>query len=414
MDPIRLKRQKYCRICKSKKLIPIFSIGKQFLADFSINTQKTQSFPLDLILCESCSLVQLAHTTPPHLLYTENYGYQSGINNSMQQELKNIVETTLKIQPLDKDDIAIDIGANDGTLLNCYPSSVTKIGFEPVKKFSKFPSNKKNIIISDFFNYKAFSKQLDNKFKEKQAKIITAISMFYDLEHPNEFIVDIVKLLDKKGVFVIQQNYLAEMIKQNAFDNIVHEHLEYYSLHSLEYLLKKHNLEVFDVLVNNTNGGSFRTYIGFIGEHKKNLKNLNAMRKNEEKMMLYKKEGYMSFVNKIKSIKKQLRAFIKKENKKGKKIYLYGASTRGNTLLQFCSLDNSHIAAAVERNSEKWGKMFVSVSIPIISEEQARKEKPDYMLVLPWFFKKEFLQREQEYLKQGGHFIFPLPEFEVI
>ena len=414
MKQVRLKRIKICRICQSKKLIPIFSIGKQFLSDFSINPQKTQSFPLDLLLCEDCSLVQLAHSTPPHLLYTESYGYQSGINSTMKRELKEITEIAQKIQPLDKKDLVIDIGANDGTLLNNYPDYITRIGFEPVKKFSKFQSNKNNIIVSDFFNYKAYSKQLANKFDGQKAKIITAISMFYDLEQPNEFIADILKLLDKKGVFIIQQNYLAEMIRQNAFDNIVHEHLEYYTLLSLENLLKKHNLEVFDVLVNNTNGGSFRTYIGFTGQHKKNLKNLNSMRTKEKEMFLYKKEGYMDFVKKIKLIKKQLRSFIKNEIKKGKKIYLYGASTRGNTLLQFCSLDNSHIGAAVERNSEKWGKMFVSVSIPIISEEQARKEKPDYMLVLPWFFKEEFLEREQKYLKQGGHFIFPLPDFEVI
>jgi ABC-type Fe3+-hydroxamate transport system substrate-binding protein len=233
------------------------------------------------------------------------------------------------------------------------------------------------------------------------------------MENPNKFVDDVKKIMKEDGIFVIQQNYLVDMLRLNAFDNIVHEHLEYYSLLSLNYLLKRHGLEVFDVELRELNGGSFRTYVALAGKRKK-TRAVEDMEKNEKKLGLNKKNIYKKFAKNIENNKKKIYQFIKTQNEKGKTIYLYGASTRGNTLLQYFNLDNQLIKFAVERNPEKWGKVISSVGIPIISEEQARKDKPDYMLVLPWFFKKEFLQREKQYLKSGGHFIFPLPKLEVV
>jgi hypothetical protein len=249
--------------------------------------------------------------------------------------------------------------------------------------------------------------------KNKKANIVTAISCFYDMEEPNSFLSDVRKILDKDGVFIIQQNYLVEMLKQNAFDNIVHEHLEYYSLFSLENLLKRHGLEVFNVEKSDINGGSFRTYISNKGKRRA-MKSVINMRVKEKNMNLKSVRIYTDFAERVKNNKNILHKFVSNLVKINKKIFVYGASTRGNTLLQYYGLDNKLIKAAAERNPEKWGKKIASVGIPIISEEQARKERPDYMLVLPWFFKKEFLQREKNYLKLGGHFIFPLPKFEVI
>ena len=264
-------------------------------------------------------------------------------------------------------------------------------------------------VVNDFFNFKTFSQKVGNR----KANIVTAISCFYDMEDPNAFISDVIKILKDDGILVIQQNYLVSMLKQNAYDNIVHEHLEYYSLLSLNNLLKRHGLEVFDVELRDLNGGSFRTYISFNGKRKK-TKAVEKMEKYEKKLKLNNKKEYVNFAKRIEKNKKSLYEFIKKEIKKGKTVYLYGASTRGNTLLQYSNLNNKLIKNAVERNPEKWGKIISSVGIPIISEEQARKDKPDYMLILPWFFKKEFVNREKKYLEKGGHFIFPLPKFEVI
>ena len=224
---------------------------------------------------------------------------------------------------------------------------------------------------------------------------------------------DITKILKGDGIFVIQQNYLKLMLEQNAFDNIVHEHLEYYSLISLQNLLNKHKLEIFDVELNNLNGGSFRTYI--TRKNKRKISNSVLKLLNLEKAFkLDNIKSYKDFAKRIINNKEKVRKFIINEVKKGKKIYVYGASTRGNTLLQHFKLNKKLVPFAVERNPEKWGKKIASVGIPIIPEESARKDKPDYMLVLPWFFKGEFLKRERKYLDSGGHFIFPLPKLEII
>ncbi len=399
-----------CRSCKSKNLADIISLGKIYLSDFVKNNQKPPKYPLSLTMCRNCYLLQLKHTTPSSLLYTEHYGYRSGINQTMKNELKEIVEKLLKKNQSKKNKLlVVDIGANDGTLLSFYPKSVERVGIEPIKKLAKECTKHADIVINDFFNYDAFAK----KFGGRKADIVSAISCFYDLADPNAFVVDITRILDEDGVFVVQQNYLVKMLTQNAFDNIVHEHLEYYSLIAMQNLLKRHNLEVFDLELRELNGGSFRTYIGY--KDKRPISNTVYEQIELENLIgLQRKKIYTDFAKRIRANKKALHSFIKSEVDAGKKIYVYGASTRGNTLLQYFDLDHHLIAKAVERNSEKWGTKIASVGIPIISEEQARKEKPDYMLVLPWFFKEEFLQREKQYLTSGGHFIFPLPQLEIV
>ena len=353
--------------------------------------------------------MQLDYTSPSKYLYTERYGYKSGINQTMKDELSNIVKKSLeKIKKSKKELIAIDIGANDGTLLSYYPKEVYRVAVEPIKKFANESKKYSNKVVNDFFNFKSFDKNV-----KKKADIITVISCFYDMENPNKFIEDMKKIMNEDAVVVIQQNYLVEMLNKNAFDNIVHEHLEYYSLLSLNNLLQKHGLEVFDVEIRELNGGSFRTFIANKGQ-RKITKRVLKMQQTEKRMKLDNKDTYVKFAKRIKENKIKVLSTIRKIVKDKKRIYLYGASTRGNTLLQYFELSKNLISYAVERNPEKWGKKIASVGIPIISEEQARKDNPEYMLVLPWFFKKEFLKREANYLKTGGHFIFPLPKLDVI
>ncbi len=399
-----------CRSCKSKTLSNVFSLGKSYLSDFVKNTIKPPRYPLSLIMCKNCYLLQLKHTTPASLLYTDHYGYKSGINQTMNDELKDIVNKTLdKFEGTEGKLRVVDIGANDGTLLKNYPKSFERIGVEPIKKLAKECKTHADIVINDFFNYEAFKK----KAGTKRANIVTVISCFYDMEDPNAFVLDITKILDENGIFVIQQNYLVKMLTQNAFDNIVHEHLEYYSLLSLQNLLKRHGLEVFDLELRELNGGSFRTYICYKGKRSLSTSVYEQMQL-EMLIGTQRKKIYTDFAKRIRKNKKELYEFVKREVDAGKRIYVYGASTRGNTLLQYFDLDNKLIQKAVERNPEKWGTKIASVGIPIISEEQARREKPDYMLVLPWFFKEEFLRREKGYIKSGGRFIFPLPNLEII
>lgn len=401
---------KSCRSCSTKNLANIIDLGNLYLSKFISDDRKSKKYPLKLVLCRNCYLLQLKHNVPCSLLYSENYGYRSGINQTMKNELEDIVNKSLGIYGKIKNKIAVvDIGANDGTLLSFYPKSFYKVGIDPVKKFTKESKKHANIIIADYFSYKSANKALKNK----KAVIVTAISCFYDMEDPNTFVADVKKILDENGIFVIQQNYLVKMLTQNAIDNIVHEHLEYYSLASLQNLLTRHGLEVFDLELRTLNGGSFRTYICYKGKRK--ISNVVYKQIQDENLINLKKTKiYVNFAKRIKALKKEVYEFIKKETELGKIVYVYGASTRGNTLLQYFNLDRKLIEKAVERNPEKWGTVIASVGIPIISEEQARNEKPDYMLVLPWFFKEEFLKREKKYLKDGGHFIFPLPNFVVI
>lgn len=391
-----------CRSCKSTKFSKVLDLGNQYLSDFNKKGDKKPPLrPLGVIICESCNLVQLDYTTPSELLYNDHYGYYSGISNTLKADLKDIATKGLKY--LNANDVVVDIGSNDGTLLKNYPNGVVRIGFDLVGKFAEFYKNEQNLL---FANY-PFSKEVYYQIVDRPAKVITAISMFYDLDDPNKFVADLRECLAEDGIIIIQQNYLGGMIKQNAFDNIVHEHLEYYTLASMEKLLSRHGLEVFDVDLNGINGGSFRTYI-------RHMNRVRQMRIMEQNMGLANKSTYLLFGMRVKNIAHKLYTFVKGEVEKGKKVYVLGASTRGNTLLQVCGLNNKLITAALERNPVKYGKQIASLEIPIVSEEQARKEKPDYFLVLPWFNAKEIIAREKEYVMNGGSLIFPLPEFYVV
>ena len=326
--------------------------------------------------------------------------------------LKDIYHSSLKHVNLKKNDVILDIGANDGTLLRFYKNkSIKPIGFEPATNLLEEASIDTFKIFNEYFNAKSFK----SEFGTKKARVITSISMFYDLDKPHDFVGDIKDILDDNGIWILQMNYLVTMLENNAFDNIVHEHLEYYSLQSLEYLLNKHDLEVFDVEQNNINGGSIRVYIKFKNSNKFSIsKNVDSVREYEKKIGLNNTKTYLDFAKRILNLREQTCGFIEDEIRDGKKIYVYGASTRGNTLLQYYGLNSEFILAAAERNPEKWGKKTVGSKIPIISEKQARSEKPDYFLILPWYFKEEFVKRESEFLQNGGKFLIPLPEFEVI
>ena len=410
-----IKKIQACRNCQNNNLKHILNIGNQYLVDFLEEEGENFTAPLELVLCDpetnGCGLLQLHHTVSPDLLY-RRFWYKSGVNQTIRDDLEEIVRKAEEKVNLENDDIVLDIGANDGTLLRFYKNkSIKPIGFEPATNLLEEASIDTFKIFNEYFNAKSFK----SEFGTKKARVITSISMFYDLDKPHDFVGDIKDILDDNGIWILQMNYLVTMLENNAFDNIVHEHLEYYSLQSLEYLLNKHDLEVFDVEQNNINGGSIRVYIKFKNSNKFSIsKNVDSVREYEKKIGLNNTKTYLDFAKRILNLREQTCGFIEDEIRDGKKIYVYGASTRGNTLLQYYGLNSELILAAAERNPEKWGKKTVGSKIPIISEKQARSEKPDYFLILPWYFKEEFVKRESEFLQNGGKFLIPLPEFEVI
>lgn len=419
---MKFDAKKKCRICDSDSLVSILSLGDQYLAGYTAKEGESQpnvyKAPLELIRCDpqkdpkACGLVQLRHTIPPDLMY-ERYFYRSGINKTMTDNLREIVDQAISRVKLSQGDIVIDIGCNDGTLLKNYKGkNLTAIGFDPAKNMLKFSKESGAHIITNYFNSESFSEH----YQDGKAKIITSIAMFYDLENPNKFVEDISKILDKKGVWVIELSYLPSMITQNAFDTIVHEHLEYYHFSVIEYLLNKFNLKVTDVFLNDVNGGSFRLFIKHKDEpiDEEGKQRIEDIRTYEKKMGLNTDKLYQEFFHRCNEEKNKLVSFVKNEVKSGKRVFAYGASTKGSTLLQWYGLDDNLIEAVADRNQDKWGRRTVGTNLKIISEEEARSSKPDYFLILPWHFLKEFVQRENEFLEKGGKFIVPLPTFQIV
>ena len=318
----------------------------------------------------------------------------------MREALKDIYKSSLKYIKLKKNDVVLDIGANDGTLLNFYGKNIIKVGCEPANNLISQLKNKCDYILNDFWSYKKLQNLLKRK-KLKKPKIITAIGMFYDLEDPNKFIRDSVSALDDKGIFIAQLMCLKSMIEKNDIGNICHEHIEFYSLKSLKYLFETNGLEIFKIEENDVNGGSYRIFC-------RKFNNGSIRLSNENVLTSVKK-----FVTRVKKNKSMTMKFINNEIKKGKKIFLYGASTKGNTLLQYYNLNNKVIPYAAERSPEKWNKYTIGTGIKIISEKKARELNPDYFLVTPWGFINEFVKRESSWLKKGGKFIVPFPKFKI-
>jgi NDP-4-keto-2,6-dideoxyhexose 3-C-methyltransferase len=400
----------------------LFSLGEMYVSDFIPieSSAKNNKYPLNLVLDENGS-VRLDTVAPLNIMYGK-YWYRSGITNTMKTELKNIVDSINSVLTVNKNDLWVDIACNDGTLLSYVNPEFIRIGIDPADdSYKKESSKHSNLIIQDYFSFRVFQK---SKFKNKKAKVVTTIAMFYDLENPESFIQDVYKLLDDNGLWVIQMSYTPLMLEQLAFDNICHEHLYYYSLFNLKKLMNKNGFDVVDTQLNDINGGSFRLYLMKTNSDKTKFSTqpyrdvcdfrIKSILAYEEKLQLDKKETWDKFFIKINLLKEKTVSFIKEEKSKGKTIWGYGASTKGNTLLQYFGLDNTLIDGIAERSPYKFGMKTVGSNIPIFTEEKMRKAKPDYLLILPWHFISEFKEREREYLLNGGKFIVPCPKFDII
>jgi 2-polyprenyl-3-methyl-5-hydroxy-6-metoxy-1,4-benzoquinol methylase len=407
----------------SKFTKKLFSLGDLYVSDFiNVDTDaRAGKHDMTLVIDERYGAARLEKCTPIHSMFGK-YWYRSGINQTMRTELKGIVDSVTSVQKLNEGDLWLDIACNDGTLLSFVPDGIKKLGIDPAEDSFVAESSKiADDIVQDYFTLENFKK---SKFKKKKAKVVTCIAMFYDLDEPVDFLKDVSKVMDDDGLFVIQMSYTPLMIKQLAFDNICHEHVYYWGLASMEKLLKKAGLKIVDCQVNDVNGGSFRIYIkkkksavtSFATAPYRDVCNVRveSLLKWEKGLKLDKEAIWLDFFNRIEELKKETVDFIKAEKAKGKVICGYGASTKGNTLLQYFGLDNTLIDAIAERSPYKFGLKTIGTNIPILSEEDVRAMNPDYMLVLPWHFIAEFVKREDEFLSKGGKFIVPCPTFEII
>tara|TARA_A100001011_G_scaffold397951_1_gene500644 strand:+ start:679 stop:1899 length:1221 start_codon:yes stop_codon:yes gene_type:complete len=403
---------KKCRNCHSKRFSKILDLGNQYFTGyFPSKNQRVPKGNLQLILCNKCKLVQLKHNFDLNKLYGKNYGYRSSLNKSMVAHLKKKQKFLIKKYKIKKEDYVLDIGSNDGTFLNFFENYQNLYGIDPtIMKFGKY-YNKGINKISDFFSSYRLKKKTNKKFK-----LITSMSMFYDLKQPNLFIRDIKNSLSENGIWHFEQSYLPLMIKTLSFDTICHEHLEYYSFAIVNKMLNQNGMKILNVKFNSINGGSFEIYSTKKNTnlYKVDKKNINRILKKEKSEGFENLDVYRNFSKKIEKHKLKLKSLLNSIKQKNKKIFGYGASTKGNVLLQYYKIDNSTLDGIFEVNENKFGKFTPGTKIPIIDEKKLYKIKPDYLLVLPWHFKNFFIKKLKNKLPSKTKFIFPLPKVSIV
>ncbi len=417
---MHLIHRKTCRVCGSEALTRVINLGEQFLQGSFDKPGKEEpprrKIPTSLVRCDpvrdenACGLLQMEYTVPPEVLYS-SYWYRSGTNQTMRNHLRGIAEEAAALSGKDPARV-LDIGCNDGTLLRSFPSNFVKFGIDPSDVATEISGGVE--VVQDLFP----SEELVTRSGGERFDVITSIAMFYDLEDPVEFTLNIKEHLAPGGIWIFEMSYMPLMLEMHSYDTICHEHLEYYSLATVEFILRRSEMKIVNAYCNEINGGSIRC----IATHADNFeikspeydKNIKSLRQKEFDLELDTDKPYKHFQDRINIHKEDLNALLWRLKKEGKKIHIYGASTKGNTILQWCGIDHLLIDVAAERNPDKFGAMTLGTNIPIVSEEESRAMKPDYYLVLPWHFRDEFLRREAETIRQGVGMIFPLPQVEVV
>lgn len=403
-----------CRASGSSNLIPVLSLGRQTLTGVFPRRvdERVTAGPLELVWCPDSGLLQLRHSYVPQEMYGDNYGYRSGLNQSMVAHLAQKTRFLERLANLQAGDTVLDIGSNDGTLLRSYSvSGLSKIGIDPTgEKFKQYyPQDAR--LVPDFFSAPVYQRA-----SSAPAKIVTSVAMFYDLEDPVSFVKQVASVLAPDGLWHFEQSYMPSMLRTNSYDTICHEHLEYYSLGAVLRILGAADLEPVDVLMNAVNGGSFAVTAAHRSDKRvpRNRPVIEWLLQQEDRMGLNTPRPYRDFEERVFRHRLDLKRLIDALVSDRKTILGYGASTKGNVLLQFCGIGAQQIPAIAEVNPDKFGRVTPGTHIPIISEADAHRMNPDYFLVLPWHFKEGILQREREYLASGGRMIFPFPEIEIV
>lgn len=404
-----------CRVCGSEALTPLFSLGTQYVSTFLSPGEEPDPStlcPIDLELCRCCSLVQMKHTAPQELLYSRHYWYVSSVTETMRKALRDVAACAERLVHLNPGDDVLDIGSNDGCLLRSYHvSGLVTIGVEPADNLVE--SGRKGIsqLYHGFWPDVISEMPPNRKFQ-----VVTATGMFYDSENPRAFIEGIAKVLSPDGVFIAQLMCLQNMINVSDVGNFAHEHLEYYSLRSLEYLFGKYDLEIFDIETNTVNGESYRLYV----RHR--ISNVKPFRGAAQRLVaakwaernLHDTDYLLKFFKAMQDNRDKVLEFLVRVKEEGKRVFIYGASTKANVICQWMGIDSNLVEDAVDRSPEKWGKRMVGSNIPIVSNEEGRKANPDYFLIMPFAFTREFVALEHEWLAKGGRFCVPLPQFHIL
>jgi hypothetical protein len=409
-----MKSIQHCRSCNSTNIEVVFDLGEQVLTGVfqSESLDDISSGPVALVACDECRLVQMQYSYPLDEMYNQGYGYQSGLTSFMTQHLKGVISFATNQINLEKGDYVLDIGCNDGTLLNHYPENLyTLIGIDPVAKkyLERYPKNAK--VVTEFFTKESYFSVASNK-----AKIVTSISMFYDLEDPVGFAKSIASVLSEDGVWVFEQSYLPAMLRTNSYDTICQEHVEYYSLAAIEYILQQAGMAIIDASQNEVNGGSIR----LAAVHKVSVlaskisPEASWLIEQEKTHDIFSNQPWEDFQKNVDRQKLDLIKLLTELKNAGKTVIGYGASTKGNVILQYCGIGPDLLPFIGDITPSKDGVFTPGSKIPVISMEKAKAMKPDYFLVLPWGFRSDILLREKNTMSNGTKFIFPLPYVEIV
>ena len=402
-----------CRVSGSSHLVPVLNLGNQALTGVFPRSkgEPVTAGPLELVWCPDSGLLQLNHSYNPTEIYGDNYGYRSGLNQSMVRHLEAKARRLQAMVTLNRGDVVLDIGSNDATLLKAYlGEGIERVGIDPTgAKFARFYTGGIQLV-PDFLSQANFE-----KVTSKKARIVTSIAMFYDLEEPVSFAKQIAAILADDGIWHFEQSYMPSMLRMNSYDTICHEHLEYYSLAAVRVVLDAAGLRVVDVQMNSVNGGSFAVTAAKKGSKRRaDTPMINWLLEQEKRMGMETPRPFREFEDRVFRHREDLRRLVTYLVQDGKRIVGYGASTKGNVVLQFCGLGPNEIPAIADVNPDKYGCVTPGTHIPIVSEEEGRALEPDYFLVLPWHFKAGIVERERDFLQKGGKMIFPFPEIEIV
>lgn len=409
-----------CRVCGNTDLTEVIHFEPQFLSPTFVESNVNNPLsdikvPLTVVVCDTkqnpdaCGLVQLKETTNHELLY-KDYFYRSSTNETMKKDLRNVVDTVLtKVQTQDGD-IVVDIASNDGTMISFFPTTLKRFGVEPAKNITWDHLDPSITVVNDYFSKDA----LEPKLGGQKVKIFTCCAMFYDLDNPNSFVADVKSLLAPDGVWCIQLSYLLLMLENMNFYDICHEHLEYYSLETLNTVMERNGLTIYDAELNPVNGGSARVFITHKETAPAKTDALNTLLEREKTFDLKNPATMVAFDQKIKNLAEVVRTYLQNEIKNGNNVIGLGASTKGNVLLQLFGIDKTMLPYISEISKEKIGLRTLGTDIELISDEAANKLNPSTKLVLPWYFKEEIVKREKPYLDQGGKLLFPMPYVHIV
>jgi hypothetical protein len=402
-----------CRICGNSNLVDVTDLGEQSLTGIFPRSKQQQLTrgPLRLAKCiggaNVCGLLQLRHSYDLRELYGANYGYRSGLNRSMVTHLHSKVKKILASVGLQRGDLIIDIGSNDSTTLQAYPpNEFVLLGIDPTgAKFqSYYPPHVQ--LLPDFFSLELVRKH----FGSKLAKIVTSLSMFYDLEQPLAFMQEVYDVLDDRGIWVFEQSYMPTMLELDSYDTICHEHLEYYGIKQVKWMTDRVGFRIIDVEMNDINGGSFSVTVAKERAQYPTAPNLSELLYAEARRGLDGLEPYLAFSKRVDRSRTELCEFLGGAKREGKTVYGLGASTKGNVILQYCGITEAELPLIGEVNSDKFGCFTPGTLIPICPEDELLARNPDYLLVLTWHFRNFFTTQEKF---RGRKLVFPLPRLEI-